>query len=187
MSKDILTKGLLFTVGAAIGSLVTWKLVKTKYEQITNEEIDSMKEYYEEKYSTKEDDKEEKLSVEEIRDKIQELRENNERVIAECESDEENKEEEDEEEVEKPYVIEPEEIWEQEYPTITLTYFEADDILADESNKIIKNIDELVGEDFADHFGEYEDDSVYVKNDRLQVYYEILRDTGSYSEYMGIS
>ena len=37
---------LLVTVGAAIGSLVTWKVVKTKYEQIAQEEIDSVKDEY---------------------------------------------------------------------------------------------------------------------------------------------
>lgn len=30
--------------------------------------------------------------------------------------------------------------------------------------KIITNVDELVGEDFASHFGEYEDDSVFSCN-----------------------
>ena len=44
--KDILGKVLLFTAGAAIGSAVTWMLVKTKYEKIAQEEIDSVKEEY---------------------------------------------------------------------------------------------------------------------------------------------
>ena len=35
---------LIFAAGAAIGSLVTWKLTKTKYEAIANEEIKSVKE-----------------------------------------------------------------------------------------------------------------------------------------------
>ena len=37
---------LMFAVGAAIGSAVTWKLVKTKYERIANEEIESVKEVF---------------------------------------------------------------------------------------------------------------------------------------------
>ena len=37
---------ILFTAGAIIGSLVTWKVVKTKYEDIAQEEIDSVKEEY---------------------------------------------------------------------------------------------------------------------------------------------
>lgn len=34
---------IMFAVGAAVGSAVTWELVKTKYEQIAQEEIDSVK------------------------------------------------------------------------------------------------------------------------------------------------
>lgn len=37
---------LVFTAGAAIGSAVTWKVIKTKYERIAQEEIDSVKEAY---------------------------------------------------------------------------------------------------------------------------------------------
>ena len=37
---------LIFTAGAVIGSLITWKLVKTKYENIANEEIASVKETF---------------------------------------------------------------------------------------------------------------------------------------------
>ena len=37
---------LMFAVGAAIGSAVTWKVVKAKYEKIVQEEIDSIKEAF---------------------------------------------------------------------------------------------------------------------------------------------
>ena len=36
----------IFAAGAAVGSVVTWKLVKTKYERIAQEEIDSVKEAF---------------------------------------------------------------------------------------------------------------------------------------------
>lgn len=185
--KDLIIKGMIFLAGSAIGSVVTWKLVKTKYERIANDEIESMREYY----SNKEYDKEtgdknveesedgikqtDNLTVHEIRKKLQELERINERVM-------EEKKKEDKKDMIGPQVIEPEETWEQDYPMITLTYYEEDQILADDRNKIITNIDELVGEDFADHFGEYEDDTVYIRNDDFKVYYEILRDYGSYAE-----
>ena len=37
---------MIFFLGAGVGSLVTWKIVKTKYEQIAQEEIDSVKEVF---------------------------------------------------------------------------------------------------------------------------------------------
>ena len=46
MNNSILSKAFIFAVGAAIGSAVTWKLVKTKYEKIADEEIESVKEVY---------------------------------------------------------------------------------------------------------------------------------------------
>lgn len=45
MSKKLLGV-IMFTVGAAIGSAVTWKLIKTKYEQIADDEIQSVKDEY---------------------------------------------------------------------------------------------------------------------------------------------
>lgn len=189
MSKDMLIKGIIFITGAAIGSVVTWKLVKTKYEKIANEEIDSMREYYNRKKvpaklnDTDEDtDSVDTKSIEEIRDMVQELGYKNDVVMKE---QAEKEDEEEDEDMYGPEVIAPEESWEQDYPTITLIYYEGDNVLADEKNKIITNIDELVGKDFASHFGEYEDDSVFIRNNRLKVYYEILRDTGTYADYMG--
>ena len=41
--KNQLSNIIIFAAGAAIGSAVTWKLLKTKYEQIAQEEIDSVK------------------------------------------------------------------------------------------------------------------------------------------------
>ena len=33
----------IFSAGAAVGSILTWKLIKTRYERIVQEEIDSVK------------------------------------------------------------------------------------------------------------------------------------------------
>lgn len=176
MSKDLLNKGMIFLAGGVIGSIATWKLVKTKSERRADDEIASMREYYRNKYKfkTKEVDTEIcKDSVEKLNEKVQQLG---------YKTDKDDMETEDEEDMGRPYVIPPGESWEQDYPTLTLTYYEGDQILANDRNEIIDNIDELVGEDFAEHFGEYEDDSVYICNDNMQVYYEILRDYGKYSE-----
>ena len=46
MNRDMLVKAFIFAAGSAIGSVVTWKVIKTKYEQISNEEIESVREEY---------------------------------------------------------------------------------------------------------------------------------------------
>lgn len=191
MNKDLIVKGLIFVAGAAIGSVVTWKMVKTKYEQIAQEEIESVREAF--GRSIDEDDTEESTEdesgikgvdpdspsvAEEIRGIVKKLG-----YVTELpEEKEENKEEEEEEDMDsKPYVISPDEFGDCEYITVSLSYY-LDGIVTNEQGKIVANTDELIGEDFADHFGEYEDDSVFVRNDRLGMDFEILKDYRDYYE-----
>ena len=84
----------------------------------------------------------------------------------------------------KPYVIEPEIFGEDpDYETISLTYY-ADGVLTDENNCIIDpgEIESLIGEESLDHFGEYEDDSVFVRNEERKTDYEILSVPGNYDD-----
>ena len=76
----------------------------------------------------------------------------------------------------EPYVISPHEFGEKDgYECISLTYY-ADGIVTDDANEVLDNWPDLVGPDFMSHFGEYEDDSVFVRNEDRQTDYEILRD-----------
>ena len=43
-------------------------------------------------------------------------------------------------------------------------------------------MENTVGEDFEEHFGDYEEDSVFVRNDELGLDYEILRDMRNFSD-----
>lgn len=185
MNRDLITKVCMFATGAAIGSVVTWQFLKTKYENLAQEEIESVREYYAQKNLSvpedmveQEEEIDEEIPVETKRDYNNIIKHS--AYTADNEEDDENEEEEDE--MNRPYAIAPEESWEQDYPTLSLTYYEGDGVLVNDQGEVIDNVDELVGEDFADHFGEYEDDSVFIRNDAMEVYYEILRDLGSYSE-----
>lgn len=178
MMSNTLSKIVIFTVGAAIGSAVTWKLVKTKYERVAQEEIDSVKDLYSkrERETTKEESDPEEVVVDE---------ETKEEYVAKIKEygyssndDEIVKEDED---VERPYVISPHEYDEIGYRTVSLEYF-ADGVLIDEKGKIIRNVDEVIGIEPEEHFGEYEDDSVFVRDDRKRIDYEILRNEGMYAE-----
>lgn len=76
----------------------------------------------------------------------------------------------------KPYVISPEEfINEQPYfDKITLEYYQ-DDVLCNAINEeIITDIDTAIGRDSLNHFGEYEEDVVYVRNEKWSTDYEII-------------
>ena len=84
--------------------------------------------------------------------------------------------------MEKPYVIDPNEFGECDYSTVSLTYY-ADDVLTyDEDDEIVVDRDDIVGNDAVNHFGEYEADSVFVRNDARKCDYEILYDQRNYHD-----
>lgn len=187
ITNNILSKVIIFTAGAAIGSGVTYLLIKDKCEKAAQEEIDKIVEEFANREPIEQVCEEVCESEEPIEENEQETQEEYENIV-ENEGytaygrDRSNKKEE-KNDMKRPYVIEPEEYGENDYPTISLWYFEGDGVLTDNhQRKIIRNVDELVGEDFADHFGEYEDDSVFIRNDELEIDYEILRDERSFSE-----
>lgn len=81
----------------------------------------------------------------------------------------------------KPHVISPEDFGEfEDYGRISLTLY-SDGVLADENDEQIFDIEDTVG-DAPDHFGEYEDDSVFVRNDERKCDYEILLDERAYTD-----
>ena len=176
--NNAFSKILIFAAGAAVGSAVTWKLVKTKYEQIANEEIESVKEFFG-RGKNKEEESEEVYEV--FADGV--LKE----VEKICEENgytnySNTKKEEEEMDIDAPYVIAPEEFGElDDYETETLTYYK-DKVLADDWDNKIENVDDLVGEESLTHFGEYEEDSVYVRNDTTKTDYEILLDERNFSD-----
>lgn len=90
-------------------------------------------------------------------------------------------------ESDEPYVISPEafgELEDEGYDSISLTYY-ADGILADDTDDVIDDIQGTVGKHSLTMFGEYEDDAVHVRNERLKTDYEILRDSRYYSDIHG--
>lgn len=183
--NSTLSKMLMFAAGAAIGSVVTWKLVRTKYEQIANEEIESMREYYAEKRGKQQSDDE---YGEEADEDDTEARVEYEAIVhgnGYAGDASENNEEDTKMEVDgKPYIITPEDYDESDYTTETLEYYEGDDVLVDAYGDVIENREDVVGTDFVSHFGENEGDgdTVYVRNDEQEIDYEICRDLRSYSE-----
>ena len=169
---------LCFVTGAAIGSLVTWKLIEKKYKDLADEEIASVVETFKEKKKRGRPKKEEKI-VDEI-EKVND-------IVTEEEystDDEDYTVEVFGKEIIKPYIISPEQFREDpDYDYKTLIYY-SNHILVDEDDEIIdySEIDNMVGNDSLDHFGEYEPDSVYVRNDEEKTDYEILKSEKTFSE-----
>lgn len=168
-----------FALGAAAGSVAAWAFLKSKYSRLAKEEIEEIREYYYQKGSKEADDK------------VVETTENTESAYADKDVDiveyisitKKYTEQEggSEEMREKPYVITPEDFAsDDEYQSESLTLY-ACGTLTDDFDNPIEDIPSMVG-DALDHFGEYEDDSVFVRNDRYKCNYEILKDVRTYEE-----
>lgn len=196
-----LSNVVIFAIGAALGSLATWKFVKTKYERIANEEIESVKETFSKKqkkeYAKNYLNCDDTIDITDLGGKLTDKMES------------EDKHEKEYEEMKKqydkckniidergylfverqdgtipkpPYVISPEEFDTlDDYGTETLTYY-ADGVLTDDFDNPIEDVEAMVGVESLTHFGEYEDDSVFVRNERHRIDYEILADERNFSE-----
>lgn len=187
---------LFFVTGAAIGSVVTWKLIEKKYKDLADEEIESVIETFKNRKPriTKDEVKE---TVEKVINKYKEPKETVEDIVTaegySIEDEEETDEDDDSNytvdvdtgvEVIIPYVITPEQFGEySEYGTKTLTYY-ADNVLTDEIDNPItsEEMETMIGPDALDHFGEYEDDSVYIRDEMNEMDYEILKSEKTFSE-----
>lgn len=175
----------IFFAGAAVGSVTTWKLVKDKYKQIADEEIASVKDVFLKKIEINEPH--EIVMDSEITKNVM--------ANAQCdvnryhdiiarhyniEPDNAATDKEEGGEFEnmqnEPYVISPNEFGEcKGYKTVSLTYY-LDHVLVDEDDEPIEDINYHIGDDALNHFGDYEEDSVFVRNDLLATDYEILLD-----------
>lgn len=86
----------------------------------------------------------------------------------------------------RPYVIEAAEWYtnDTDYDQITLTYWADDDVLADDAERVVMDVDTIVGGTNLHRFGFQSDnpDIVYVRNDRLRADYEISKDERNYAE-----
>lgn len=169
-----------FLLGAGIGSVVTWKLIETKYKKLAQEEIDSVREVYSKKEIALANEVKKAhacLEANTKNDKVPSYHHIVEDMGYAAESEEE-------EGVSNVYVIPPESYGELDYEEVSLTYY-ADDVLAYDDDSVIRDIDKVVGKGSLNTFGEYEDDSVFVRDDDKKIDYEILRDTRRYSDVVG--
>lgn len=195
-----MNKYVMFALGVATGSLVTWYVIDKKYKKYADEEIAEAASYYHDKLNNlnelakdpeveehpwgmnfgevaqKEETNidqgkyEEIVSVYAEGNKVFEQRVNDDSIVKVEELKETN----------RPYVISPEEYGEFGNTQRSLTYY-SDFVLVDEDNDIILDPESLVG-DALEHFGEYEDDSVHVRNEELEMDFEILKSEKSFSE-----
>ena len=177
----------MFVAGAAVGSLATWMITKQYYFKIANDEIREAREFYYRRGEESEvvgevEDVEEsddgvRFHITNVKPDLMEYakRINENGYFNYSDPSKPAPAPKEVKNVEKPYVITPEEFGELGYSTVSLTYYQCGTI-TDEDGDILEDADDMIGCDPKDHFGEYEDDSVFLRDDSRRVDYEILAD-----------
>lgn len=174
--SNAISNVLAFTIGAAISAVATGMYFKRKYENMAREEIEEVRNYYTETKKEETENKEEKQEQEQVA--VTGRKDMYDTLASMYKNDNSKK---GDEPTNSPYVIEPEALGDDDRDIECLTYY-ADGILADSMGNVVEDVDGTVGADFFTHFGEYEDDSVHIRNDSLYTDYEILKDLRKYTE-----
>lgn len=176
---------LAFSLGAAAGVAASWKIIENKYNQLMHGEIKALEDYYEAILADKGDVQAEadtQPESEPEQDEEPTDEEVNAYFVAmySGEQTESEKEGGSNSVDDEPRIIEPEEFGTiDNYDTETLTYY-ADGVTADDHDNPIEDVKALLGIDPKDHFGEYDDYAVHVRNPHRQTDYEILVDFRRY-------
>lgn len=178
-SNPIVKKALIFAAGAIAGAVGSWVYFSKKY----GEELEDL-EYRVDKLTKKLDEQPEPTVTvrEEVHPTIYEKPElSTYREQIKSYSSEEDGQMRT---WRKPYIIHPDDFGTlDDYDTISLMYY-IDCKLADDDDNLIENVNDVVGWDSLGHFGEFDADTVYVRNERLRIDYEICRSERAYADIM---
>jgi hypothetical protein len=174
------TAGIL--VGGVAGYFATKQFLTKMFEQELQEEIDDVKRYY--KLLRKEGDFSSPETVKpSYNDVVKPYQFEEPQDPANNEYDESAEESIDKE---KPYIISLEEFMEErtDLDKLTLTYYEGDDVLCDERDVAILDYEKSIGDEALSKFGHLSKDPnvVYVRNEKSEADYEIVKDQRSFSE-----
>ena len=172
-----------FVLGAAAGAAVTYTLVKEKYKQYADAEIEEIRELYSKKCDELKNSESDPMEYSE-EDKEKDL-DTTRTIIKENNyvNYSTNKKGGSESMSIKPEIISPDEYGQEyEYECESLVYYSGDGVLTDNFDNVIEDVNRMVGFGFENYFGEYEDDTVFVRNHEDKMDYEICRDERSFSE-----
>lgn len=194
-----MNKALYFAFGFAVGAAGAWYVCKSHYQKIADEEIRSVidefnsKKTAEGKFEKKEPDSVPEVNLNEpIRQKqLQDYRSMvrdagyRSRTSPKDLLEDNPNEPTPGDDVVKPYSISPEEFDTlDDYDAVCYTYY-ADGVLVDEDEAPLElhEIASAIGLDYASHFGDYDEDSAYFRNELRKIDYEVIRDLRKYGDF----
>lgn len=183
-----------FLLGAAAGAAGAWYILRERYAQIAQEEIDSVKAVFSrQRHESKQEDISDEAPEKEPNRATDMVKQETESLIEKLDYTTYSKPDisdlaqqvKKEEEMHKdhPYLIAPEEYGEygDEYELIEMTFYR-DKIVADDNMDLVEDVDDVIGFESLNHFEDYEGDSIFVRNDRLKCDYEVILDERTYAD-----
>lgn len=195
-----MNKVLYFVLGLGVGAAGSYFYLRTKFDRIAQEEINSVKEAYADKLdeirASLEPEPEKQAKEEPVKLKHQkpDLMEFSKMVKKEGYRDYSTKVEKPEDPIHEPFNPDPYEITEDEFGELEDAYdkvsliFYSDKVLAYESDdNVFEYTNERLTPDFDDHFqiGSDKEEAVYIRNDIEKVDYAIYKDNRTYKEVTG--
>jgi len=186
-----LIKGLvIFVVGFGLGAVAAKMVLKREYEELVQEEVESLRE-------TAARRKDLRKSEEVIVDGSKSAKEMHKKLANNIAKRYSGGTDEEYSECEKeshntnhysidgePYAISLEEFSEEmdHFEKSTIYYYDEDDTLADEQEEMIQDVLAIIGPEVLDHLQQAKSDVVYVRNEKMQIDYEIIVLDKSYAE-----
>lgn len=173
----------IFSAGVAVGSIVTWQYLRFRSKDDDKESLWMMG-LADAEYADDEDEPSPKTEiVSELDDYKSQVNKHGYHDYSKISAKEPDADSKKKDEKAFPRVIEPD-VFDDDfdgYTKISLTYFQ-DHVLADYDGHIIEDIEGTIGFESLNHIGEYEEDILYVRNDRLHSDFEISMDSEKYSD-----
>lgn len=191
---------LIFLSGAGVGAVGTLLYLKEKYLARADREIDEMRLHYEGKLEElKEMERDIGLTKDIISengyDNPQNSIENDEKpvlaeeiVVKKPKKRVKKTVKEEKFDIPEPRIISFDEYTDDSsYGKCVLSYFEDDETVIDQNEEVVTDAINILGRDNLDQFGmieEFEDDTLYIRNEMLGFDYEVVRERGSYEDFM---
>ena len=187
----------MFIGGVIVGAGATYLYQKNRYEEMIQEEVESLREHMREKESKDKQgmtkDQWEEYKKDEDHKEMKRDKEDLERAEVIITTNSYNSAFNDHKndivsKFEKPFVVTPEEFASIPGFDTDTFYYHHDDIISNDNQEMVDDVENILGLSISDikaQFGVYEDDAVYIRNMELQCDYEILREESDFTRRNG--
>ena len=195
---------LIFLSGAGAGVLGTWLYLKERYLARADAEIEDMRLHYEAKLEDLKEMERDILLTADLKEENKEIISENgyendqnsienpvisEDIVKKARKKSKKAVREDPIDIPAPHIISFDEYTDDtSYEKCILSYFEEDEVVMDNNEEVVTDAFNILGKDNLEQFGmvygDFDDDTLYIRNELLGFDYEVVREGGSYENFV---